>query len=343
LWNKLFFHFFYQGERMSKTKYRAFTLVELLVVIAIIGILVGLLLPAVQAAREAARRMQCTNNLKQIGLAVHTYVDAQRKFPSGFYFQGLGMTSRADRPRRKPGFGWTSSLLPYVEQSSIFNQLNFNVGMSLAPNRLLVASNLPFAVCPSAANPSTNKRMGTTGTGFGFSDPGLAVTNYVGCGGSFTGSAYYSSVEAAKNGIIMEDTNFSFESISDGTSNTIMAGETVYYGTGTDGSFLWDPTWFGHYQASGGRADAPEAIMRVGQFRSNPPSVASADVKRNSFSSKHVGGSNFVLGDGSVHFISQTVQHTESPYSTALNWANVGVFQRLCSRNDGQVVSGFDN
>ena len=323
---------------------RAFTLVELLVVIAIIGILVGLLLPAVQAAREAARRMQCTNNLKQIGLAVHTYVDAQRKFPSGFYFQGPGMANRGDRPRRLPGFGWTSSLLPYVEQSALFNQLNFNLGMSVAPNSLLVATVLPFAACPSAPNPSTNKKMGTTGTAFGFSDPGLAVTNYVGCGGSFSGSAYYSSTPVEnKNGIIMEDTKFGFESVTDGTSNTLMAGESVYYGTGTDSSFLWDPTWFGHYQSSGGRADAPEAIMRVGQFRSNPPSIASADVKRNSFSSKHVGGSNFVLGDGSVHFIAQTVQHTETPSTAPVNWANIGVFQRLCSRNDGQVVSGFNN
>lgn len=328
---------------MSTRQVRGFTLVELLVVIAIIGVLVGLLLPAVQAAREAARRMQCTNNLKQIGLAVHTYVDAQRKFPSGFYFQGQGMANRADRPRRQPGFGWTSSLLPYVEQSAIFNQLNFTLGMSVAPNRALVATNLPFATCPSAANPSANKRMGTTGTGFGYSDPGLAVANYVGCGGSFTQSAYYDAAADRRNGIIMEDTKLSFESITDGTSNTIMGGETIYYGVGTDGSFLWDPTWFGHYQASGGRADAPEAIMRVGQFRTNPPSVAAADVKRNSFSSKHVGGANFVLGDGSVHFIAQTVQHTETPYAASLNWTNIGVFQRLCSRNDGQTVEGIGN
>jgi prepilin-type processing-associated H-X9-DG protein len=79
--------------------------------------------------------------------------------------------------------------------------------------------------------------------------------------------------------------------------------------------------------------------MRVGQFRTNPPSIASADIKRNSFSSKHTGGANFVLADGSVHFVAQTIQHTETPFSATINWADVGIFQRLCGRNDGQVAN----
>jgi prepilin-type N-terminal cleavage/methylation domain-containing protein/prepilin-type processing-associated H-X9-DG protein len=315
---------------------RGFTLVELLVVIAIIGILVGLLLPAVQAAREAARRMQCTNNLKQIGLAVHTYVDAQRKFPSGMYFSGPGMTSRGDNIRKLPGFLWTMSILPHIEQSALFNQFDVKKRIPDQPNRAAAATALPFAICPSAANPFTHKPIGTTGVAFGFSDPGLATTNYVGCAGSFSGSAYYDSVADRRNGVIMEDTKFSFEAIPDGTSNTFLAGETVLY------RFAWDPALYGHYGAGNGVAGSPEAMMRVGQFRSNPPSVASADVLRNSFSSKHTGGCNFVLADGSVHFISQTIQHTESPYSATLNWSTLGAFQRICGRNDGQVASVVD-
>ncbi len=324
---------------MSRSIRSAFTLVELLVVIAIIGILVGLLLPAVQQAREAARRMQCTNNLKQIGLAVHNYMDTQRVLPSGFYFQGFGMANRGDRPRRLPGFTWTSSLLPYIEQSSIFNRLDFTRRLYEAPNRALIASVIPLAVCPSSANPTIHKSMGTTGSGFGFSDPGILASNYVGCGGSFTASQYYDSVADRKNGVIMEDTNLTFSGITDGTSNTILAGETLYHGTGTVGSFTWDTTWFGHYQVATGTADAPEAPMRVGQFRTNPPRIATADIKRNSFSSKHTGGANFVLADGSVHFLGETIQHTETPYSANINWANIGAFQRLCSRNDGEVVT----
>ncbi len=319
-------------------KRNAFTLVELLVVIAIIGVLVGLLLPAVQAAREAARRMQCTNNLKQIGLAVHNYVDTHRVFPSGFYFQGVGMLNRGDRARRLPGFTWTSSILPFIEQSSIYNQLDFSQRIYLQPNRALVSSRVPVAVCPSSANPTIHKAMGTTGTGFGYSDPGLLASNYVGCGGAFTTSQYYDSAAERRNGVIMEDTKFSFSSVTDGTSNTVLAGETVYHGTGTVGSFTWDTTWFGHYQVATGTADAPEAPMRVGQYRTNPPSIASADIKRNSFSSKHTGGANFVLTDGSVHFIAQTIQHTETPFVVGVNWGTIGVFQRLCSRNDGQVA-----
>ncbi|MGE0755702.1 MAG: DUF1559 domain-containing protein [Pirellulaceae bacterium] len=320
---------------------RAFTLVELLVVIAIIGILVSLLLPAVQAAREAARRMQCSNHLKQLGLATHNYADTFRTFPDGFVFQGPGMTGRGDRPRRAPGFSWTALILPFVEQTAIHAQLNFGLPMSVAPNKALVSTRISLAVCPSAANPTVHKAMGTTGTNFGFNDPGLTVTNYVGCAGSFTSSAYYEQPADRRNGILMEDARMTFASITDGTSNTILAGETVYFGTGTSGSFLWDPTWFGHYQVAGGRADAPEAIMRAGEFRLNPPKVAAANVQRNTFSSRHPGGAMFVFGDGSVTFLSQTIAHTETPYAASLNWANIGTFQRLCSRNDGQSVAAF--
>jgi prepilin-type N-terminal cleavage/methylation domain-containing protein/prepilin-type processing-associated H-X9-DG protein len=330
--------------KSSESKRSAFTLVELLVVIAIIGILVGLLLPAVQAAREAARRMQCTNNLKQLGLTMHNYHDTYKKFPSGFYFQGPTQTARGERPLRLPGFSWTASILPFIEQSAVYNQLNFALPIPTLPNKAFVSTNLPFAICPSAPNPGTHKRMGTTGTNFGFSDPGLAMTNYVGCGGSFIQSAYGigNNQQPRKNGILMEDTNLNFGSITDGTSNTLMVGETIYHGNGTSGNFLWDPALYGHYQVGSGTADAPEAIMRVAQFRSNPPSIADANIKRNSFSSKHVGGANYVFADGSVHFLAETINHTETLWATTLDWTLIGTFQRLASRNDGQVLGAYE-
>src|ERR1041385_361330 len=133
---------------MSRKKIytRGFTLVELLVVIAIIGVLVALLLPAVQAAREAARRMQCTNNLRQIGLAMHNYHDIQTRFPSGFIFQAPGTANRADRPNRPAGFSWHTFILPQIEQANLYNQLNFQLGMWQPPNRLIIATQLKIAV-----------------------------------------------------------------------------------------------------------------------------------------------------------------------------------------------------
>src|SRR5262245_13027393 len=166
---------------MSRPIRFGFTLVELLVVIAIIGVLVALLLPAVQPAREAARRMQCVNNLKQIGLAIHSYHDTFNRFPSGFLFQAPAMANRADRANRAPGFSWHTLILPQLEQANLYNQLNFQLGMWQQPNRTVIATPLKVAVCPSANNSAKNFRVGVSSDPNGFEDPGIAVTNYVGC------------------------------------------------------------------------------------------------------------------------------------------------------------------
>ena len=326
------------------TRYRrpAFTLIELLVVIAIIAILIGLLLPAVQKVREAAQKLQCTNNLKQIGLAMHAYHDANRRLPAGFLFQAPGMANRADRANRAPGFSWHTLILPYIEQSGVYSQLNLSLGMSVAPNRAAIATTLKIARCPSAANPATHFRVGTAADPFGYDNPGIAITNYVGCAGAFVQSAYYDQPDDRKNGLLFEDAKITLEAVPDGTSNTILAGETVQFGSGSDvgaGNFYWDATWYGHFKKdTGGRADAPECLMRAGEYRMNPPAVAADVTKRNTFSSRHAGGANFVFGDGSVRFIPETINHTETAYSSPIPWGAIGAFQRLCSRNDGQVI-----
>jgi prepilin-type N-terminal cleavage/methylation domain-containing protein len=324
---------------LTRKRRSGFTLVELLVVIAIIGILVGLLLPAVQAAREAARRMQCSNNLKQLGLALHNYHDTYRRFPAGGNWKTPAgvLAGRGNRPLRGNGWAWTSAILPYIEQSSIYNQLKFVNRIPEVPNRALMSARLPTARCPSATQ-AEYLTMGTTASAFSILDPGMTTTNYVACAGSYALSAYYDQPDDRKNGILFEDSYLNMSSVLDGTSNTFMVGETIHYGTGTSASFLWDPNWFGRFSTgSDGRADAPESIMRVGQFRTNLPMVASANDKRNSFSSFHVGGSQFALADGSVHFLSETVDHNQLAYGAAGTPGTLGTFQKLCARNDGQV------
>src|SRR5256885_4592108 len=150
-----------------------------------------------------------------------------------------------------------------------------------------------------------------------------------------------------KTEIIIEDSNLRFSNVEDGTSNTFLAGETVYFGVGTDdpntvNNFYWDATWYGHFKKdTGGRADAPECMMRTGQYRINPPKVAAALVQRNTFSSRHPSGANFVMADGSTRFVSTTVDHTESVFNGQILPPNAGTFQRLCARNDGLTIGYF--
>src|SRR5262245_10686317 len=162
----------------------AFTLIELLVVIAIIAILIGLLLPAVQKVREAAARAKCTNNLKQIGLALHSYHDANNYFPPG-YVDG-NTSKKATDPAYTPdndvgpGWGWAAFLLPYLEQNNVYSQINFSVKVGTGSNTAISQQPLAIYQCPADPNQQAFPVYDST-----FTNPIATVAhgNYVGCNG----------------------------------------------------------------------------------------------------------------------------------------------------------------
>lgn len=325
---------------MSHDKQRGFTLVELLVVIAIIGILIGMLLPAVQQVREAARRISCSNNERQLALAALNYESAYMHFPKGGVWKGPTGAARGDRANRGPGWAWTTLILPFMEQNNIYDQIDQDQIMGSTINIVAVAQKFPGQNCPAGEQ----EELFTIGSESDSEAVRIATTNYVACAGAFILGAYYNQDQQRQNGMFGEESEITFGEITDGSSNTILLGEALHYGAGYSlgaGGFFWDPTFFGHCShTSGQKADAPESLFRIGQVRMTPPSFSSNAIKRNAFGSNHTGGANFALADGSVHFISTSIDNNEVSWSAFRDSGTIlGVYQRLCSRNDGLVTS----
>ena len=188
-----------------------FTLVELLVVIAIIGILVGLLLPAVQAAREAARRMSCSNNLKQIGLAMHNYHDTFKSFPIGHQVNGQTNPECGNRGDCGAGWTWSSSILPFIEQSNLFNNFNFGLPPHNPLNRQWMGTVLPGFLCPSAAKTPSHESLAPFGDRpYQIEAPGMASSSYVGTASSFNG---WGTQAGRQNGLLIRNTTIGFSDI----------------------------------------------------------------------------------------------------------------------------------
>lgn len=320
-----------------------FTLVELLVVIAIIGILVGLLLPAVQAAREAARRMQCTNNLKQIGLALHNYHDTHRKFPHGNYFDlspGGNINSQ---------WAWSAMILPFIEQGNMFNQLNVGpTSLEAAANNpvklALLTTPLPAFICPSDAEAGVNRNRpflakSTGGLCNGMVLPTtveLAKSNYPGCNGNRDSDGIFLSGGTRDIGI---------KDITDGTSNSIMVGErpSNRYAKQTVATGPWAAIWAGQELTCDGITNVwcllgkTEYQMNSGKHSQSATDTNAVDNPLLSFGSQHTGGANFVLADGSVRFISENIQWNDDPVGTN----DLGAYHMLGSIADGQVIGEY--
>jgi prepilin-type N-terminal cleavage/methylation domain-containing protein/prepilin-type processing-associated H-X9-DG protein len=290
----------------TNPKSSGFTLVELLVVITIIGILIALLLPAVQSAREAARRMQCAGNFKQAGIALHNYHSAIGCFPPGTlnWVHSCGASPSAPSGGYE-GWGWASFILPYIEQQALYDQFNFrgdtnNYASPGNPNNLIqAATRIATYICPS--DPQNGELVAYTSNTYaghsGIADEDVAVSNLAGVSDSVTCFCNGSTLKRLGNadGVMANGESCDIARITDGTSNTLIIGEIT---GGPTGSHRGRP-WLDYNVFS--TEDGINAISTL------PGGATDFSWVDSGFSSYHPGGCHFLLADGSVSFISQNV------------------------------------
>jgi prepilin-type N-terminal cleavage/methylation domain-containing protein/prepilin-type processing-associated H-X9-DG protein len=287
----------------------AFTLIELLVVIAIISVLIGLLLPAVQSAREAARRAQCVNNLMQIGIALQSYESSHETLSPGVVAESGPVTNQP----AGYGFGWMTQILPFLELRNLYHHFNLKVGLYEPPNATTRTNLIKTYLCPSDRGPTRDANR-------------VALTSYAGVHHDVE-----APIAADNHGVLFLNSAVRYDDVTDGTSNTLFVGEKLIA--------LPELGWASGSAASlrntGVPVNASSPVM--GNPAENPvtaeePDDAASDraVDPNSplyvggFSSRHPGGANFAFGDGSIRFIKSSV--------------NRRVFRLLGHRADGEFV-----
>ncbi len=303
----------------------AFTLVELLVVIAIIGILIGMLLPAVQMVRESARRTQCLNNIRQIGLGLLNYEGSMEEFPPGW------ITDNLAEPIGETGWGWSAAILPYMEAGNLDDQLNYNLPIADHYHEDLIQTKLPFYMCPSDPAPeivNLNTHIEEHGHpimgAFRKHDEEehehgdqfwVSRSNYSGVFGS---NEIHDLVEDGIHGngtFFVNNRSAKLRDFLDGQSNTIIVGER----RNSEGAI----SWVGVVKQTEDGDQIDEAVARIVGSTDHPPNDEHAHFE--DFSSYHPAGINTLLGDGSAHFVTESIDEK--------------VFQALGTRAGREIVS----
>jgi len=294
---------------MHRFHRRAFTLIELLVVIAIIGVLVALLLPAVQQTREAARKTQCRDHLKQMGLALHNYHDAHSTFPPGYLYRRDSATGA-----NAAGFGWAAMCLPFLDQTALYNQFNWNVPLYDAGNITPRERHLAIFLCPSdTLSERTFVEMGPTPERY-------AMASYC---ASF-GPPDLDAVQEQRDGVFSRNSRTRMRDVTDGTSQTLMGGEREngpFRRAGVHGvHFSYETAWAGSIRQFDDPTD-DHGHMTLFQTGHVPNSLDSDD---RDVCAPHVGYANFLLADGSCRAISESV--------------NFGIYQALSTRSGAEII-----
>lgn len=340
------------------SRQRGFTLIELLVVISIIGVLVAMLLPAVQAAREAARRAQCTNNLKQIGLGLQNYVQAIGVFPPGYVTtidKSILDACNQDAENQASvdlgsGWAWGSMILPYLEQQPVYNAINFDLSVAFHQNDTcsqtqmsvyLCASDSGPSVVPVFADPPDPKNPGTFNASHIIDS--VSRGNYVGMYGIGEICAQSGALDAPNNngagplgqhaGLFFRNSRVGFADITDGTSATIAVGERSHnlsYVTWTARSI---GGWLGKTSTIEGGTDqfnvSPEEcwaqILGPAGLEDGPRTINNPLAHVEDYWSRHPGGANFLFADGSVRFLKSTIN--------PIPW------RALATRGGGEAIS----